>query len=216
MLKLYSYWRSSASYRVRIALALKGLAYETVAVHLVKDGGGQHSAEYRALNPQARVPLLVHDDFAITQSLAIFDYLELLKPLPALLPADLRERTRTWAFCQAIAADIQPLHNLGTLTYLTQELAVAEVQKAGWIKHWIDRGLAALEVEWAARPDSSFVMGDTPSYADCVLVPQIYAAERFHCDLSRYPRLAACAQRARALPAFAAAHPDQQVDAQPG
>ena len=214
MLKLYSYWRSGASYRVRIALALKCLEYETVPVHLVKDGGQQYSAEYRTLNPQGRVPLLVDGDFAIGQSLAIFDYLEARNPTPTLLPTDARERARMWAFCHTISADIQPLQNLGTLNYLTQELAVSDGQKSVWLKHWIDRGLAALEAEWAARAESEFVMGDTATYADCVLVPQLYAAERFNGDLSRYPRLAACARRLRSHPAFAAAHPDQQPDAQ--
>lgn len=214
MLKLYGYWRSSASYRVRIALNLKGLAYETVPVHLVKDGGQQYGEDYRRLNPQARVPFLVDGDFGLAQSLAILEYLEERFPEPALVPAELRERARMMAFCQAIASDIQPLQNLSPLGYLSRELGISEAQKAAWLKHWIERGLVALEAEWASRPASLLVMGETPTLADCLLVPQIYAAERFGCDAARYPRMQAHAQAARALPAFAAAHPDQQPDAQ--
>ena len=210
---LYGYWRSSASYRVRIALNLKGLAYETRPVHLVKDGGQQHSPDYRALNPQARVPFLVDGDFALGQSLAILDYLETRCPTPALVPADARERARMTAFSHAIASDIQPLQNLGPLGYLTRELGVSDTQKAVWLKHWIERGLSALETEWASRPPSTYVMGETPTHADCLLVPQMYAAERFGCNAARYPRLFAHAEAARALPAVAAAHPDRQPDA---
>lgn len=213
MLKLYSYWRSSASYRVRIALHLKGLAFETIPVHLVKDGGQQHSAAYRALNPEGRVPLLVDGDFKLGQSLAIFGYLESQYPEPALLPADPKLRARIWQFCEAINADIQPLQNLGPLGYLTGTLGVSEEQKLTWIRHWIDRGMSALEQEIADLPEGAYVFGDTPSYADCCLVPQLYAARRFGADLSKYSRLAAISTRLEQLPAFVAAHPEQQLDA---
>lgn len=213
MLKLYGYWRSSASYRVRIALHLKGLAFEPVPVHLVRDGGEQHTAVYRALNPEGRVPLLVDGDFKLGQSLAIFRYLEEMYPGPALLPAEVKLRARCWQFCEAINADIQPLQNLGPLTYLTQTLGVSEAQKTTWARHWIERGLAALEAETADLSGRSFVFGDTPSFADCCLVPQLYGARRFGADTTRFPRLAALGERLAALPAFAAAHPDLQPDA---
>ncbi len=213
-LKLYSYWRSSASYRVRIALALKGMAYETVPVHLVKDGGAQYTPEYRALNPQQRVPFLLDGSFGVGQSLAILDYLEAKQPSPALVPADAQARARMLSFCHAIASDIQPLQNLGPLGYLTGTLGLSEEQKLAWLKHWIDRGLAALEAEWQGDASWPFVMGEQPSWADCCLVPQMYAAERFGGDVARYPRLQALAQRLRTLPAFAAAHPEVQPDAQ--
>lgn len=213
MLKLYGYWRSSASYRVRIALNVKGLAYETIPVHLVKDGGQQHRPAYRALNPQGRVPLLVDGDFKLGQSLAIFGYLESQYPEPALLPADPRQRARVWQFCEAINADIQPLHNLGPLGYLSREFGISEEQKLAWIRHWIDRGLSALEQDIADQPERAYVFGDAPSYADCCLVPQLYAARRFGGDLTKYPRLAALATRLEQQPAFFTAHPEQQPDA---
>lgn len=212
MLKLYTYWRSSASYRVRIALNLKGLPHELVPVHLVKDGGEQYADPYRALNPQARVPLLVDGDFRLNQSLAILQYIEDRHPLPALIPADARLRARMWAFCHTIAGDIQPLQNLGPLGYLTREFKATEEQKAAWLRHWIERGLIALEQELAGQAPSSFVFGQAATLADCVLVPQIYAAQRFGCDAGKYPRLTAAAAHAAGLPAFSAAHPDRQPD----
>ena len=213
MLKLYSYWRSSASYRVRIALNLKGLAYEIVPVHLVRDGGQQFSAEYRALNPQARVPLLVDGDFALNQSLAILDYLESTHPQPALLSGDVRTQARIRAFCQTINADIQPLQNTGVLKYLGETLQVGEDARTAWLRHWITRGLAALEDGLREAPQTPFVFGDSASWADCLMVPQIYAATRFGCDATRYPRLARVAAHCATLPAFQRAHPDAQPDA---
>ena len=212
MLKLYSYWRSSASYRVRIALNLKGLPYEIVPVHLVRDGGQQHAAAYRVLNPQGRVPLLVDGDFHLNQSLAILDYLEARHPQPALLPTDAQRAARVRAFCLTLAADVQPFHNLATLEQLKARFAADEAARSAWMRHWIERGLAALESE--AIDTTPFVFGDTPTLADCVLVPQLFAAERFGCDAARYPRLAAVGARCRELPAFQRAHPDQQPDAE--
>lgn len=213
MLRLYSYWRSSASYRVRIALQLKSLAYEVIPVHLVKDGGQQHTAAYKTLNPEGRVPLLVDGDFKLGQSLAIFQYLEAQHPTPALLPAEARLRARAWQFCEAVNADIQPLQNLGPLGYLTNTLGVSEEQKLAWIRHWINRGLSALEQEIADLPERAALFGDDPGYADCCLVPQMYAARRFGADLTLFPRLAATSERLEKLPAVAAAHPERQVDA---
>lgn len=215
MLKLYSYWRSSASYRVRIALALKDIPHELVPIHLVKEGGEQYAPAYRALNPQARVPLLVDDDFRINQSLAILEYLESLYPQPPLLPGEPRARARVWAFCHTIAADIQPLQNLGPLAYLTREFKASEEQKAAWLRHWIERGLAALEEERSGAASDEYCFGAQPTLADCVLVPQLYAAQRFGCDAAKYPHLAAIGERCNRLAAFKAAHPDSQPDRPP-
>lgn len=214
MLILHSYWRSSASYRVRLALALKNLPYEYRPVHLLRDGGEQHAAAYRALNPEGRVPLLVDGDFRLGQSLAILRYLDEAYPARPLAPADLHLRARAWQFCEAINADMQPLHNIGPLAYLSRELAIGDAQKEAWIRHWIDRGLSALEAEVADQPLATAVFGDEPGIADCCLVPQVYAARRFGADLDRYPRLMALAARLEQRPDFIAAHPAQQPDAQ--
>lgn len=213
MLQLHAYWRSSASYRVRIALNLKGLPYQIHPVHLVKGGGEQHLPAYRALNPEGRVPLLVDGDFKLGQSLAIFSYLESQYPSPPLLPEDARLRARAWQFCEAINADIQPLQNLGPLGYLTGVLGLNETQKTEWARHWIHRGFTALEQEVADLPERASLFSDAPGYADCCLVPQMFAARRFGLDLSQYPRLAAISSRLEQLPAFLAAHPERQPDA---
>jgi maleylacetoacetate isomerase len=213
MLKLYSFWRSSASYRVRIALNLKGIAFEYVPVHLARDGGEQNQPAYRALNPQGRVPLLVDGDFRLAQSLAILDYLESVRPEPALCPTEPRLRARVLAFCHAIASDIQPLQNTGPLKMLGERFGADDAAKAAWNRHWIEAGLVALEAERAGAPDTKCAFGDAPTWADCVVVPQVYNAERWQCDTAKFPRLFALARRLRELPAFAAAHPDRQPDA---
>lgn len=213
-LKLYSYWRSSSAYRVRIALQLKGLDHEILPVHLVREGGEQHQPTYRALNPAGKVPLLVDGDFRLSQSLAIFEYLEQTHPRPALLPDAAQDRARVWAACLQIACDIQPLQNLAVLQHLSGPLGHPESIKAEWSRHWIGNGLLALEAmlkDYAG--DCCF--GNTPSYADCCLVPQMYNAERFAVDLSAMPTLVRIARSLRQRPEFLAAHPDQQVDAQP-
>lgn len=224
MLELYGYWRSSAAYRVRIALALKGLAYRNHSVHLVRNGGEQYSPEYLALNPQGRIPLLVDGERRITQSMAILEYLEWRHPEVPLLPADPLLRVRIQSFCQTIAADIHPLGNVGVLSRLGR-LGVGEAEREAWARHWIERGLTALEAETADLPGESTgdptrgdrdvpaVFGGAFTWADCLLVPQVYNVERFHCDTSGYPRLYALALRSRQHPAFAAAHPAVQPDA---
>lgn len=213
MIKLYSYWRSSAAYRVRIALNLKVLDYQAVPVHLLKDGGEQHAEAYKTLNPQELVPLLEEDGFLLPQSLAIFQYLEDRYPEPRLTPADPWQRARMWAFCQAIACDIHPLNNLRVLQYLQREFGVADADKDAWYRHWIAQGFAALETMLAGQPETPYAFGTAPTFADCCLVPQWYNAERFKCDTAAYPRLAAVVARCREHPAFAQAHPDRQVDA---
>lgn len=216
-MKLYGYWRSSASYRVRIALNVKGLAYETVPVHLVRDGGEQHSEAYRALNPNARVPSLVLDDGrALTQSMAIIAYLDETAPEPPLLPVDPVARARCRAFADVIACDIQPLGNLAVLKYVKTTLDAGQEGADAWARHWIARGFAALEALAAAEAgDGPFLFGDGPTLAEIVLVPQVYNARRFAVDMTAYPRLAAADAAARALPAFRNAAPETQPDASP-
>ena len=213
MLKLYSYWRSSSAYRVRIALNLKGVAHEVLPVHLVRDGGEQHSPEYRALNPQGLVPLLVDDDLQLSQSLAIFDYLEQRHPTPRLLPTEAGARAKVWSACQVIACEIQPLQNLRVLQHLTGPMGLDETAKTDWARHWITQGLQAFE-RGIASTAKSCCFGDQPSYADCCLVPQMYNAERFNCDLAAMPTLVRITKSLRERDAFANAHPDSQVDAQ--
>ena len=212
---LHSYWRSSAAYRVRIGLGLKGLAYETRPVHLVRDGGEQHGEAYRALNPQGLVPLLEHAGQRISQSLAILEFLEECWPKAApLLPADAAGRARVRALALMVACDIHPLNNLRVLQYLKREAGMEQPGVDAWMRHWMQSGFEAMEATLAASPDTgAFCHGDTPTVADCCLVPQLYNARRFDVDLSPYPRLVAIEAHCLALPAFDAARPENQPDA---
>jgi len=213
-MKLYTYFRSSAAYRVRIALNLKGIAAEQVPVHLLRDGGEQFGAAYDEKNPQHLVPLLEDGGLLLPQSLAIIEYLDETHPQPALLPADARGRARVRALAQAIACDIHPIDNLRVLKYLSDTLGVSPEQKTGWYRHWVALGLEALERQLGRDGGAGlFCHGDTPTMADCCLVPQLYNARRFDCDLSAYPVLGAIAARCEALPAFADARPESQPDA---
>ena len=213
-MKLYDYFRSSAAYRVRIALNLKGLAPERVFVHLRK--GAQRADDYLALNAQGLVPALVTDGGdVLTQSLAIIEWLDEMHPQPPLLPADANGRARVRAIALAIACDIHPLNNLRVLQYLTGTLGVSEPQKDGWYRYWCDVGLEALETELARDGRTGrFCHGDVPTLADVCLVPQLANARRFQVDLAPYPTLtridAACGE----LAAFAAAAPARQPDAE--
>ena len=212
-MKLHTYFRSSAAYRVRIALNLKQLPAEMAAVHLLKDGGEQFSAAYHALNPSHLVPLLDDDGMLLTQSLAIMEYLEETHPQHRLLPADTRGRARVRSIAQAIACDIHPINNLRILKYLSDELGISAEQKESWYRHWVALGLEALETQLARDPDTGrFCHGDTPTLADCCLVPQLYNARRFECDLAPYPTLAAIGERCDELAAFADARPERQAD----
>lgn len=197
-MELYSYFRSSAAYRVRIALNLKGLPYDYRAVHLLKDGGQQLAPQYRALNPNALVPALVDGDAVLTQSLAIVEYLEETHPQPPLLPSDALGRARVRAIAQTIACDIHPLNNLRVLKYLKHELKVSEEAKNAWYKHWVELGLAGVEA----------------MLADLCLVPQLANARRFGCDLSAMPTLARIEAACAELPAFQQAAPAAQPDAE--
>lgn len=213
-LTLYSYWRSSAAYRVRIGLNLKGLAYETRPVHLVRDGGEQHAEDYRALNPQELVPMLVDGERRITQSLAILEYVDEVFPKPALLPADARGRARVRALAMLVACDIHPLNNLRVLQYLKRENALEQQAIDAWVLHWMHEGFAAMEAMLADAPGTgAFCHGETPTIADCCLVPQLYNARRFGLDLSPYPTLVRIDANCLALPAFDAARPENQPDA---
>lgn len=208
-MKLYSYWRSSASWRVRIALATKALAYEYVPVHLVKEGGEQHSESYRALNPMAQVPTLELDDGRrLSQSLAIIEYLETMVPTPPLLPADPYLRARARQLAEVINAGIQPLQNLGVL----RELETRGVDPKAWSQLYIGRGLDALEAA-AATTAGRFLVGETPTIADVCLIPQLYNARRFGLEVTRWPLLARVEEACAQLPPFQMAHADRQPDA---
>ena len=214
-MQLYDYFRSSAAYRVRIALNLKRLAPERVFVHLRRNA--QRSDEYLALNPQGLVPSLVTDDGAVlTQSLAIIEWLDETHPSPPLLPAGANDRARVRALALAIACEIHPLNNLRVLNYLTGTLGVTDAQKDGWYRYWCDVGLEAIEARLAREAATGrFCHGDAPTLADVCLVPQLFNARRFAVDLAPFPTLlridAACAL----LPAFADAAPARQPDAEP-
>ncbi len=214
MLQLYSYFRSSASYRVRIALNLKGLPYEYVPVHLLKDGGQQHAADYQRINPSELVPALVDDGHAIGQSLAIMEYLDETHPEPALLPRDALGRARVRGLAQSIACEIHPLNNLRVLQYLERDLKLEEATKATWYRHWITLGFTALEAMLADNPHTgAFCHGDTPGLADCCLIPQIANSRRFDTPLDAFPTIRRIEAACLALDAFAKAAPQVQPDA---
>ena len=214
-MKLYDYFRSSAAYRVRIALNLKGIAPdERTFVHLRM--GNQRAQDYLALNPQGLVPALALDDGRVlTQSLAIIEYLDETHPAPPLLPAEPAARARVRAIALAIACEIHPLNNLRVLNYLIGTLGVSREQKDGWYKYWVDVGFEALERKLAHEKETArFCHGDAPTLADICLVPQIANARRFNIDLSPYPTLTGIEAACLALPAFAAAAPERQPDAE--
>lgn len=212
MLKLYDYFRSSACFRVRIALNLKGLDYQAIPVHLVNNGGEQFSDEYRKINPQSLVPSLQADDKILTQSLAIIEYLDEIHPTPALLPASPYEKSLTRAFALTIAADIHPLNNLRVLKYLTHEFKLSEEQKTQWYQHWIAKGLSGLEAQLTTQQLSGhFCYGNQPTLADICLVPQLYNARRFACNLDAYPSLVRIDAHCQQHPAFKNAWPVETV-----
>jgi len=215
MLTLHNYFRSSAAYRVRIAMNLKGLGYDYLPVHLTRDGGMQFKEPYKSLNPQQLVPLLDDDGFQISQSLAIIEYLDEKFPNTRLLPKSPQGRARVRQIALTISCDIHPLQNLRVLKYLTGKLGVSEETKTHWIHHWLSEGLASLESDLSRAPTRGrFCFGDTPSMADCALVPQMFSAARFNVDTVPYPTLRAIHEACEAIPAVAAAHPSRQIDAE--
>jgi len=210
-MKLYGYFRSSAAFRVRIALNLKGLGYDSASVHLRR--GDQAEAPYLGGNPQGLVPALETDGEILIQSLAIIEYLDETHPVPPLLPGDPAGRARVRGLAAIVACDIHPLNNLRVLRYLQRPLGQDQAAIATWYNHWIDAGFAAFERLLAAdRRTGRFCHGDTPGLADIALVPQVVNAERFRLDLAAYPRIVRIHEAAMKLDAFAAAHPDKQPD----
>jgi maleylacetoacetate isomerase len=213
-IRLYSYWRSSAAYRVRLALNLKHLDYEAVPVSLVPGVSEHRQADYRLRNPQMLVPFLEDGAVAVGQSQAILEYLEETYPEPALLPESAGDRAAVRSFCNSICCDIHPLNNLRVLLYLKDVLGVSDAQRDGWYAHWIDEGFRAAEATAAAHAGQGpFVFGASVSLADACLVPQIYNARRFDVPLDAYPRLVAVDSHCARLPEFAAAVPSLQPDA---
>jgi maleylacetoacetate isomerase len=210
-MRLYSFFRSSAAYRVRIALNVKGVAYETTTVDLP---GAEHRApEFRALNPQATIPTLDDDGTVLWQSLAIIEYLDTKFPTPRLIPAEPVARARVQALAQLIASEIHPLNNLRVLKYLRGELKLDDAAVNKWYAHWIAEAFGPLETLVARFGDGRHCFGDALSLADVCLVPQMYNARRFNCDLAPYPQLVEIAAALEAQPAFAAAAPHLQPDA---
>jgi maleylacetoacetate isomerase len=209
-MKFYSFFNSSTSFRVRIALALKGLPYEYAGVNL--RSGEQGREEYRALSPAAIVPTLVDGNVRQTQSLAIIDYLDQRYPEPRLIPLDPVARAQVLEIAQTIACEIHPINNIRVLKYLTGTLGVSEADKSAWYRHWVDEGLSAVESLLAARPASACCVGDTPTLADCCLVPQVANAMRMGCDLSRFERIGAIYAHCMQQQAFIEAAPQQQPD----
>lgn len=209
-MRLYSYWRSSAAYRVRIALNLKELPYETVSVSLVPGVSEHRAAAYRAINPQMLVPFLQDGELGIAQSMAILEYLEETYPDTPLLPKDEPLRSRVRAFCNLIACDIHPLNNLRVQQYIKNELGANKEAGADWYVHWIHEGFDALE-ELAS--DGDCVFGESPTLADALLVPQMYNVRRFEVPVDRFPKLVRIANACDKLPAFAHAAPEHQPDA---
>ena len=207
---LHDYYRSSASYRVRIALNIKGLEHDIHPVNLLESE--QQADEYRALNPQRLVPMLEIDGLKLTQSLAIMVYLDQRFPDPPLMPADPADGAHVRAMALAIACDIHPLNNLRVLKYLAGPLRLSEEERADWYAHWITEGFTALEAMAAPRA-GAFMFGDSPSLADVCLVPQMYNARRFNVPVDAYPTLLRADENAAKVEAFAAAHPDRQEEA---
>jgi len=214
MRKLFGYFRSSAAYRVRIALGLKGLEYEHAGVNLLPGISEQKADAYRGLNPQGRVPYLIDGDISLSQSSAILEYLEEAYPKSALLPVGLAARARVRQLCSIVASDIHPLNNLSVLTYLKTELGQDDDAVNTWYRHWISEGFSALEYWLAASKNTGrFCHGDTPGLADVYLVPQLYNARRFKVPLEGFPTIARIDSACSEIAAFRAATPENQPDA---
>jgi len=214
-MKLYNYFRSSASFRVRIALNIKGLPYEYAVVHLTKGGGQQFAPEFRAINPDALIPVLDDEGQRLTQSLAIIEYLEETHPEPPLLPKPPLERAYVRAVALGIACEIHPLNNLRVLRYLVRDLKVTEDQKNAWYRHWVEQGLASIEARLVAEQKCGrYALGDQVTLADVIIVPQIFNAKRFDCRLDHVPTVMRIFDHCMELPAFVDAQPARQPDAE--
>lgn len=214
-LTLYSYWRSSAAYRVRIALNLKGLSFQTIPVNLVRQGGEQLGEAYRRINPQGLVPALLHEGHVLTQSMAICEYLEEKFPQYPLLPADAVGRARVRSLALQIACEIHPINNLRVQKYLDSEGGGA-LDTVEWMSHWMTEGFAAIEEQLDCRDEkNSDFLGESPGLFECFLVPQIYNAERYGIDISKFSGIRQIVMQCRALPAFCDAAPEKQPDAVP-
>ena len=209
-MQLHSFFNSSTSYRVRIALALKGVSVETLPVNLRRQE--QRAPEYVAKNPSAGVPLLIDGDFHLSQSLAIIDYLDATHPTPRLIPTETRARARVLELSDAISCDIHPVNNMRILRYLQDVLGASDAQKNAWYHHWIQEGLGAVEELLTRHGHGDYCFGDAPTLADCCLVPQVANAQRMGCDLSPYPRILRIHEHCNAQPAFQAAAPSRQPD----
>ena len=210
-MRLYSYYRSSTAYRVRIALNLKGLSYDIIPVNILK--GEQHEAAYKAINPSYGVPVLQDGELTLAQSLAIIEYLEEAYPAPHLLPQDAASRARVRSLAYIIGCDLHAMNNLRTLNYLTQTLGISEDQKLVWLRHWIMEHFTALETQLARHADTGvYCHGNHPTLADICLVPQVYNALRFECDMAQYPTIKRIHDACQKLPAFQKAHPGVQPD----
>ena len=214
-MKLYTFFRSSASYRLRIALNLKGIQCEQAPIHLRRGGGEQLTAAYRAINPQALVPALEDDGRILTQSLAIIEYLDETHPSPPLLPKDPADKAVVRSMALVIACEVHPIQNLRVLNYVKATYHQTDEQVNQWAQHWIDLGLDALQAMIVAQPKRGrFCFGDTPTLADICLIPQLGNARRYGCDLAKYPTILAIEKTCNALPAFADAAPEKQPDAE--
>lgn len=214
MIKLFSYWRSTAAYRVRIALNLKQVAYTQEVVDLIKDGGEQYQPEYQAINPQGLVPALVDGDISIGQSMAILEYLEEKYPQPALLPKEISQRAFTRQLCQIIVCDVHPLNNLRVLNYLSNDLKISDDNKQQWYHHWLDKGFQAFDNLLEQKNIiGDYSLGEELSLADACLIPQIYNANRFGFCMDNFPRLMTINDNCLKLERFQNAMPDNQPDA---
>ncbi len=210
-MKLYGYWRSSAAFRIRIALNLKNLRYENIPVHLLRDGGEQNQPDYLALNPQGRVPTLADGELVLAQTMAILEYLEEVYPAPPLLPKDVGGRARARQIAQIVACDIHPLNNVRVLQYLEKALGVSQQGRDAWVDNWIRDGMTAAEK--LVHKSGPYALGDAVTVADVLLIPQLYNAHRFNVPLDDCPRLLAIERHCMALPAFENALPEKQPDA---
>lgn len=213
MMKLYNYFRSSASFRVRIALNLKGLDYDYIPVHIAR--GDHKTGPFSAISADMLVPLLEDEGERLSQSMAIIEYLDEIHPEPALLPHDPVGRAHVRALAQSVACEIHPLNNLRVLKYLVRELKLGDEAKNTWYRHWVREGMLAFERQLAQRPASLYCWGDTPTLADCCLVPQVFNGQRFNCDFSGLPRTMAAFEACMQLDAFQRAQPSRCPDAEP-